>query len=406
MGDHSLVGGSGAYRWMNCPGSVRLIASLPPKPSSEAADEGTAAHALAAYCLKEGERFASHFIGGTPDGRVGAPVFTIAMCEAVQVYLDAVWEEMDTDPDAYLYVEENFELPLGDPGEAFGTVDALVWHPKTGRLRVFDYKHGVGTLVDAEDNDQAQYYAAGAIANHTAWDVKEIEVTIVQPRSWQDGEKVRNWIVHPVDLGLWVEEARDALTATKRADAPFKVGPWCEKTFCDAIAFCPMMKQTAEEVAGVSFEKLTADVLPLATELTIAQLEEIVLKASILATWARKAEEHLESLLMQGHQGVAFKVVEKLGRRKYVENDEEIVEFIDMVFGIPPDVATRTQLQTLTEMKKILKQHGATKEQIDDFELRFTVKESSGLTMAPASDRRPAVTPNAADFGSVNLTAE
>ena len=74
------------------------------------------------------------------------------------------------------------------------------------------------------------------------------------------------------------------------------------------------------------------------------------------------------------------------------------------MFGVPPDVATRTTLTTLTEMKKILKQAGASKEQLDDFELRFTTKESSGLTIAPSSDRRPPVTPTAADFSSVDLT--
>jgi hypothetical protein len=68
-------------------------------------------------------------------------------------------------------------------------------------------------------------------------------------------------------------------------------------------------------------------------------------------------------------------------------------------------VSTRTLLQTLTEMKKILKQHGATKEQIDDFELRFTLKESSGLTLAPISDKRPAAAPVATSFGDVNIPA-
>ena len=47
---HSPLGGSGAYRWMPCPGSVRVSQGVE-DPESEYAALGTAAHALAAHCL-------------------------------------------------------------------------------------------------------------------------------------------------------------------------------------------------------------------------------------------------------------------------------------------------------------------------------------------------------------------
>ena len=40
----SIVGGSTAKRVINCPGSVALVAKMPPKPSSEYADKGTLLH--------------------------------------------------------------------------------------------------------------------------------------------------------------------------------------------------------------------------------------------------------------------------------------------------------------------------------------------------------------------------
>ena len=40
----SIVGGSTASRVINCPGSVALVAKMPPKPSSKYADEGTLLH--------------------------------------------------------------------------------------------------------------------------------------------------------------------------------------------------------------------------------------------------------------------------------------------------------------------------------------------------------------------------
>ena len=47
---HSALGASSCKRWWHCPGSVSLSAGLP-NESSDAAREGTAAHALAEQCL-------------------------------------------------------------------------------------------------------------------------------------------------------------------------------------------------------------------------------------------------------------------------------------------------------------------------------------------------------------------
>jgi hypothetical protein len=45
MAQHSdIVGGSTAKRVINCPGSVALVAQMPPKPSSKYADTGTLLH--------------------------------------------------------------------------------------------------------------------------------------------------------------------------------------------------------------------------------------------------------------------------------------------------------------------------------------------------------------------------
>ena len=82
--EHSEIGASGAKRWMNCPGSVRLCRTIP-NESSAAAEEGTAAHELAETCLKSGQD-AVEFIDRTVHG------FTVDedMAEAVQVYLDYI----------------------------------------------------------------------------------------------------------------------------------------------------------------------------------------------------------------------------------------------------------------------------------------------------------------------------
>ena len=51
MAEHALLSASAAHRWGNCPGSLAMEAGQENK-SSGYADEGTAAHELAAWCLK------------------------------------------------------------------------------------------------------------------------------------------------------------------------------------------------------------------------------------------------------------------------------------------------------------------------------------------------------------------
>lgn len=60
MTEHAELSASGAKRWMNCPGSVRLLRAVEVRGSGPAAREGSAAHGLAsaalehyiAYCTK------------------------------------------------------------------------------------------------------------------------------------------------------------------------------------------------------------------------------------------------------------------------------------------------------------------------------------------------------------------
>ena len=48
---HSLLSASGAHRWLHCPPSA-VLESREPDTSSAAAEQGTAAHALAEWKLR------------------------------------------------------------------------------------------------------------------------------------------------------------------------------------------------------------------------------------------------------------------------------------------------------------------------------------------------------------------
>lgn len=430
MALHSRFGGSSASRWLNCAGSVALLATVPVKPSSAAADEGTWAHAICAYCLEHDIRDASvwehqalptHDVPAAYSGRiVGSVPGTI---EAIQVYLDAVYAELARTPDAELYVEQGFKLDVAtaDADEVFGTNDAMVYHPSTGRLVVFDYKHGVGISVDAEDNAQLKFYAAGAVFSNPTWTLSELVLVIVQPRARDVGEEkgVKAWTMQTTDLLEFLGDVETAVGRAKRVEHLMATGqedpgtfptlvpgPWCKKTFCDAAAICPAREQAILREAQLDFKDITmvttAD-LPDPKTFDTARLGQILAAGQLLSDWLGQIEEYVEALLLAGTPVEGWKVVEKIGRRKFVAADEDIVAHVDMLFDIPEDNVRPRKLTTLTDIEKQMKAAGATKAQIDDFMLKFTIKESSGLTIARASDKREAVNAIAADFGSVKL---
>ncbi len=49
-------------------------------------------------------------------------------------------------------------------------------------LQIIDYKHGVGVLVEAENNSQMMCYALGAIELFDGiYDIEKVQMTIFQP---------------------------------------------------------------------------------------------------------------------------------------------------------------------------------------------------------------------------------
>jgi Protein of unknown function (DUF2800) len=408
---HSRFGGSSASRWMNCAGSVALLDTVPAKPDGPYAAEGTAAHFVAEQCLKENLP-AAHFLDYLYT-RSGVHItVTEDMAKAVQVYLDEVNREVTATRDAELRVEQGFELDIAtaDPGEVFGTNDAMVYHPETGRLRIFDYKHGVGVSVSAEENAQLKFYAAGAVFSRPEWRIAEVILTIVQPRA-RDNESpedaVRDWSFTVPDLLDFLGEVE---TAIGRARAPtfressFKTGAWCR--WCDAAAVCPAKEAEALAAATLDYADVTlvaASSLPQPKELDVERLSAVVAGIGIISAWQAQCQEYLEGLVLSGVEVPGWKAVEKIGRAKWIEDPQKVASYMEMMFGIEAAQIMPPKLVTITEAEKLMKAAGASKDDIDTFKLAHTIKESSGLTLAPASDRRPSVNAAAENFGAAKL---
>lgn len=175
MSDHAVLSASGSHRWLNCLPSARLELEFENNESNAAA-EGTAAHALCEHKLKK----ALHM-------RSKRPVSTYnndEMEEHSDAYVEFVMEQFElakqscTDP--LILIEQRLDFSCYVP-QGFGTGDCIIIGDK--KLHIIDFKYGMGVLVDAVDNPQMKLYALGALEIYDSlYDIEEVSMTIFQPR--------------------------------------------------------------------------------------------------------------------------------------------------------------------------------------------------------------------------------
>lgn len=399
---HASLGASSAYRWMACPASVRLSADMP-ATESEYARQGTAAHAVGEWCLREG-RMAEEAIGRS----FGGIECDADMVEAVQVYLNYVRgitsgkvcrldgaDNLNAAPDLLVWIEKRFDLsPMaraqGIEADMFGTADLAIYHVTDRLLEVIDYKHGAGVPVEAKGNPQGRYYALGAVIALAGLVVSDVKITIVQPRSRHPDGPIRSDHVSAMDLVEWAADLFEAASRTLDPSAELVPGGHCR--FCPAQAVCPGLATQALTAAQAAFraDGKTISVPPDPETLPVAKLAAILDSADMIEAFLSAVRAHAFGLLERGEAVPGFKLVEKRGTRQWVS--EDMAEMLIEGHGIDP---FEKKLLSPAKAEAALKEKGIPAKDAKKAIEHIVVSVSSGLTLAPEHDKRPAVTSSA-----------
>lgn len=259
MSAHSLIGASTIKRLIACPGSLRLALAIAAdaKPGragrSVYAARGTAAHALGEEALRNGY---------DPIAEIGATVnvdghdITVdeTMVRALRVYVaevkartgEGAWWALETRVTLDPYWRDGTRPPV----PAFGTADCISYHENAMHLDVIDYKNGSGVFVDAFENPQLFYYAAGALL-FAPGPVATVDLTIVQPNV-RGKDHVRTYQTTAVDVLMWVEDTlKPAIALATTPDAPLSAGKHCQ--FCPAERDCPALVRKSLDQARRDF---------------------------------------------------------------------------------------------------------------------------------------------------------
>ena len=377
---HSRVGASSAYRWMACPGSVRLSVGMP-NESSVYAEEGTAAHELAEKCLLE-EREAAEFIG---QAIYKDYVVDDEMAGHVQLYCDIVTEQMaESGEGALLRVEEPFHLEWLHK-DLYGTNDACVIEPY-GTIHVFDLKYGQGVAVEAENNSQLLYYALGA-AEIVGRLFTKVVVHIVQPRCDHPEGVHRTWEVGYKDLYEFADKLREAVEATEQENPPLVTGSHCR--FCNAKPVCPKVKQELMEVSKAEVKDDGQIVLPAPQDLTSEELKAALDMSGLFNTWVADIFKYALAKAREGQEVEGYKLVEKQTRRGWKDEDKA-VETLKTI--LPEEDVYTKKVLTMPQAEKVLQKRLGDKKEVEKALAGLWEKPKGDLTLAPITDKRTAKT--------------
>ena len=288
---HSLLSASSSKQWLHCTPSARLQERFP-NESSVYAEEGTFAHSVCEYKVKNYLRLSAM----EPEGRDGLELPEVPkgwdrpkgvdrpdrqdgpekLEENRQPHSEEFEsEELEQSTDVYyefvvstieemkrygceplVLVEERVDYSHIAPS-GFGTADMLIIGRDSdgkGLLHVIDYKHGKGVFVDADHNSQMMLYALGGLhAYGYIYPVETVRMSIIQPRI----DNISTFECSREELETWGEGIKPLAQMAYEGKGEQKAGDWCR--FCRAKPICRACKEEAMALCREDFLDLDSD---------------------------------------------------------------------------------------------------------------------------------------------------
>ena len=371
---HAILSASSSHRWLNCPPSARLCETYEDKGSDYAA-EGTDAHSLCEYKLRKAldmsavdpSEHLTWYSEEMEDCANGYAAYILELVEAAKETCAAPVVLIEQRVDFSRWVEQGF-----------GTSDAIII--SDGTLRVIDYKHGLGVLVEADNNPQMMCYALGALELFDAiYDIDSVAMTVYQPRR----QNVSTFEMSKDDLYRWAEEVlKPTAELAFAGDGNFLCGEWCG--FCKAKHECRARAEANLLLAQYDFK------LPQLLE--DSEIEVILSRADQLVSWVNDIKEYALQQAISGKDWTGFKLVEGRSNRRYT-NEAAVTQVVTNA-GFDP---YERKLLGITAMQKLLG-----KSRFEELLSAYIEKPQGKPTLVPESDKRPVMNNAKTDFMEEN----
>lgn len=299
---HAKLSPSSSSGWMNCPDYANVQQGYP-DTTSQAAAEGTFAHAISDNCFEMGLD-AYDFIGVR--GRFDGYEFewTEDDADLLQPGIDRIREL----PGKF-YGETRVDLSRWMGQGQFGTMDRFIIGEDFAEGD--DLKWGRGVPVQAVGNKQVRIYLLGAMARyapHVTDPEFPVHLNIDQPRCAAGGGR---WKITLGELLEFGEEVRVAAALANSANPPRKASK-------DACLWCKGKHECATydafnlEMLSLEFEDLDAGEieLPHLDSLTPARKRVLLDHRQMVSKWLDGVHASVYQAAMRGEDTGGLKLVE------------------------------------------------------------------------------------------------
>ena len=411
MSHHPYFSPSAFKYTSQCPGRAVLSADIE-DTAGYAANYGTVAHWIAAYCLNNDFQSAADYrdcFGYThecnEDGKdLSGVVVDDKMLTYVDYYLQYARRRMEGA--LMTWVEERvlFGQYFGVDPEAGGTADLIVLDGTL--LEVIDLKTG-GIEVKAEENPQLALYAVGAleVAQHVA-NIERVRMTIVQPPH----DSIDSWELPLTQFDAWVEKnVAPGISDIEAAVADFpQPDPdneyreinkdiWNQNYlrpsndachFCRAKNICPALAAEVNEAAAAAGE--LADLAGVAGEvlgdMTTERLAKLLNAAPRIESFLRDLRGECERRLLRSEMVPGWKLVQgRQGPRSWTD-EKAVEEMLKKTFRLKNDVMYNFKLISPTQAEKVFKNSSKRWRTLQ----AFVTRSEGQVSIAPETDERPA----------------
>ena len=344
--------------------------------SSDFALEGSVAHALAAHCLIN--KIKARDVEEIEYAKKKHPV-SREMADYVQDYIDYV---LARGAGQHMMFEQRVDISWATgEKDAKGTADAIIMADNGTYFHLIDLKYGMGVKVYAQDNEQLQLYALGALSQFDMFgDFRKVKLHINQPRLEHEDE----WETDLIALGKFAADVKVAAERVREAQKSnslegFLVPGTKQCKFCKAKATCPALASIVAQATGADFDDLTQTALVDPIDLGTAMD-----KTDLIEMWIKGVRKKVEIELFANRPVKGWKLVEgKKGNRCYT--DETAVEKECKAMRLTQDEMYKSSLKTPAQMEKQLQDSPKKWERIK----QFITQKAGKVSVAKISDPRP-----------------
>lgn len=389
---HAILSASAAHRWLHCTPCVRLEEQFP-VTTSQNAEEGTLAHAIAELKLRK--KFIEPMSQKTFTTRMNKlkkhELYQNEMQEHTDTYIDYLTEcAMRFQNSPTVSAESKLDFSEWVP-DGYGTADCVMVGDTV--LQIADFKYGFKP-VKAENNEQMRLYALGALRMFgMIYPIERVRMAIIQPRI----NSITESEMQVGELLQWANEVvKPAAALAYEGKGEYRAGDWC--VFCRAKSQCRARAQD-KQVLMDDFGNPQTHTPKEKGLLTDAEIGALLTQAEPFVKWLSDLQGYALKAVLEGKEIPGWKVVEGRSARTFSNQDAAFAAL--QAAGFKEALLYERKPLTLTAVEKLVG-----KAEFEKLCGAYVVRPQGKPNLVPESDVRKPYNSAEQDFEKLHIEKE